>query len=113
MEKNVKLVGEVVVIELGGSVVGGPESTQINQDIYNLIEKGNKRFIIDLCNVNLMNSSGLGTLIASLTSVKKAGGELILASANEKIKNLFLVTKLNSIFEFKENVQDAVTSFNK
>jgi anti-sigma B factor antagonist len=104
---------DLIIFELSGNVIGGPESAKINLDINKHIEKGEKKFIIDLSKVTIMNSSGLGTLIASLTSIKKSGGELKLVGANEKIANLFLVTKLNTIFELVESIEKATSSFNK
>jgi len=58
-----------------------------------------------------MNSSGLGMLIGGLTTVKKAEGRLILAGVTEKIESLLIITKLITIFETSDNVDDAVKIF--
>jgi anti-sigma B factor antagonist len=112
MEFITKKLNNIIIIELSGNIMGGPESTKLNQDIYSFIEKGEKKFIIDLSKVKVMNSSGLGTLIASLTSIKKANGTLRIASANEKIKNLFMVTKLHTIFDQYPDIDSAKENFN-
>jgi anti-anti-sigma factor len=111
MDLKSKKIDSVIVLELDGNILGGPESVEINKNLIKFIEEGSKRFIIDLSNVNVMNSSGLGTLIASLTVIKKNGGELKIAGANSKIQNLFTVTKLNTIFELSESSQIALQLF--
>jgi anti-sigma B factor antagonist len=58
-----------------------------------------------------MNSSGLGMLIGGLTTVKKAEGHLILAGVTEKIESLLIITKLITIFETSDSVDDAVKKF--
>jgi anti-sigma B factor antagonist len=113
MEFIKKTIKDIIIFELSGNIIGGPESAKINQEINSHLENGEKKFIIDLGKVTIMNSSGLGTLIASLTSIKKSGGELKLAGANEKIANLFIVTKLNTIFELIESVEKATSCFGK
>jgi anti-sigma B factor antagonist len=76
-----------------------------------LIEDGKKNIIIDVSHVKFMNSSGLGMLIGGLTTVKKAEGRLILAGVTEKIESLLIITKLITIFETSDNVEDAVKKF--
>jgi anti-sigma B factor antagonist len=58
-----------------------------------------------------MNSSGLGMMIGGLTTMKKTGGNLKLARVTEKIESLLIITKLITIFEFYDNVDDAIKSF--
>jgi anti-sigma B factor antagonist len=113
MEFITKKINNIIIIELGGNIMGGPESAKVNQDIYTFIEKGERKFVIDLSKVKVMNSSGLGILIASLTSIKNANGTLKIASANDKIKNLLLVTKLHTIFNQYPDLDSAVKSFDE
>jgi len=111
MSIKTQKIDSVILLALDGNILGGPESTEINQNLLKFIEEGYKKFIIDLSNVNIMNSSGLGTLIASLSTIKKNGGFLRIAGANSKIQNLFNVTKLNTVFELSESVDSALQFF--
>lgn len=61
----------------------------------------NKNFIIDFKNVNAINSSGLGILIACLKKIKDAGGKLTLENLNSKIMNIFKITKLDLVFDIR------------
>ncbi len=102
---------EAVVIELKGNVMGGEDTKEFNDLLHKLIDEGKKNIVVDLSDVKFMNSSGLGMMIGGLTTMKKAGGNLKLARVTEKIESLLIITKLITIFEFYENVDDAIKSF--
>jgi len=67
--------------------------------------------VVDLGEVKFMNSSGLGMLIGALTTVRNAGGNLKLARASDKIEQLLVVTKLVTVFEHFDAVDEALASF--
>lgn len=100
-----------VVIELKGNVMGGDDTKEFNELIHNLIKEDKKNVVVDLSNVKFMNSSGLGMLISGLTTMKRENGHLKLANVGEKIESLLIITKLITIFESYESVDEAVKSF--
>jgi anti-sigma B factor antagonist len=100
-----------VVIEFKGNVMGGPDAVSLNETLHELIEKEQKNVVVDLAKVKFMNSSGLGMLIGALTTMRKAGGELKIANATDKIESLLIVTKLITVFSHYKSVDDAVESF--
>lgn len=102
---------EAVIIELKGNVMGGEDTKEFNDLLHKLIDEGKKNIVVDLSDVKFMNSSGLGMMIGGLTTMKKAGGSLKLARVTEKIESLLIITKLITIFEFYDNVDDAIKSF--
>lgn len=102
-----------VVIELKGNVMGGPEATELSDLLHKLVEEKKLHVIIDLAEVKFMNSSGLGMLISGYTTMKNAGGNMVLANATEKIYSLLMITKLVTIFENFDSVEDAVKSYSK
>ena len=91
--------------------MGGPDATVFQDTIKSEISNGNKKFIFDLGGVDWMNSSGLGILIGGLTTIRNAGGELRLANVTEKIKSLFMITKLVTIFDSYETITDALANY--
>jgi anti-sigma B factor antagonist len=105
--------GAVTIIRLEGNLMGGPDATSVNNILHELVEQGTKHVVIDLGGVEFINSSGLGLLIGSATTMKNAGGALKLANASEKILALIKITKLTSVFENHTSVQSAVASFKK
>ena len=100
----------VVVISLIGKIMGGPEATEINEKINQLIDSDNKKIVIDLVNVDWMNSSGLGILIGAVTVLKNSNGCLCLINVSERIKNLLKITKLNTVFNIYENFDEAAAA---
>lgn len=111
MEFKIKQEKGVTVIALKGKVVGGPDASQLLQQLHDLTDRGKKKIVVDLGGVELMNSSGLGMLIGGLTSVRNAGGDLKLANASSKILSLFTITKLSKVFSHYRSVQQAIESF--
>jgi anti-sigma B factor antagonist len=100
-----------VVIEFKGNVMGGPDAETLNQTLHKLIKEGKTNVVADLSRVGFMNSSGLGMLISGLTTMRKAGGDLRIAGAGDKIESLLVVTKLITVFKHYKNVDEAVQSF--
>jgi anti-sigma B factor antagonist len=111
MKTNVTEQYNAVVIELKGNVMGGEDTKEFNDLLHKLTDDGKKNIILDLGEVKFMNSSGLGMLIGGLTTMKKAEGHLKLARVTDKIESLLIITKLITIFEFYETVDEAVKSF--
>lgn len=105
--------GSVTVITLQGNLMGGPDATSLNSQINDLLAAQKKNIVLDLNGVEFMNSSGLGMLIGGASTLKNAGGRLVLARASEKILSLIKVTKLSSVFDHYTSVKSATESFKK
>lgn len=104
-------VGGIVVLELSGKIMGGPDAGLLNDKLHELIDKKKTRVVVDLARVDWMNSSGLGILIGGLTTIRNSQGELKLANITERIQNLLMITKLLTVFESYDSVDKAVASF--
>ena len=111
MNIEVKEYGDVVVLGVKGNLMGGPETVSIHEKVKELIGEDVKKVVIDLGKVKWMNSSGLGTMMGCMTSLKSAEGDLKLCGVAEKVKSLFMITKLITIFDTHETVEEAVSSF--
>lgn len=104
-------IAGTTVITIDGNVIGGPDATVLNDEVHRLAAESKVNLVIDLGEVNFINSSGLGMLIRTLSSVRNAGGDLKLVRVSPKILNLLTVTKLNSVFQIFESVDEAIESF--
>ena len=100
-----------VVIEFKGHVMGGPDAVSLNEKLHELIDAEKTHIVVDLGKVKFMNSSGLGMLIGALTTMRKAGGDLVIANATDKIESLLIVTKLITVFKHYKSVDEAAASF--
>jgi anti-sigma B factor antagonist len=104
------LEGDVVIINVAGKIMGGDETTLFHGKIHEYITANKKNIVIDLKSVDWMNSVGLGMLISALTTVKNAGGRLVLANIT-KIESILTITRLISVFEHYDSRDEAVKSF--
>lgn len=102
---------DVVILEVSGKVMGGPDSDTFKNVISGLIDEGAKKLLIDLSAVPWMNSSGVGILISAYTSMKNAGASVKFLNINERVKSILMVTKLLTVFESYYSEQDALASF--
>lgn len=111
MKTNVKEKYGSVIIELKGNVMGGPSTEEFSELLHSLVDEGKTNVIVDLGKVKFMNSSGLGMLIGGLTTLKKAGGDLRICRADKKIESLLVVTKLITVFNHYESLDEAIESY--
>ena len=101
----------VVILEVSGKVMGGPDAEKFKTVIAGLINEGVAKLLIDLSDVPWMNSSGVGILISAYTSMKNAGAQVKFLNINERVKSILMVTKLLTVFESYYSKEDALASF--
>lgn len=105
--------GNVVVLEPKGSLIGGDETNELKSVISALQEKGNTKLIVDLADVTYLNSSAIGVLTVAHNAYQKRQGKMVLCNVNKSISNIFLVTKLSTIFLTEEKREDAIYAIGK
>ena len=106
-----KLVSGVMVLDLRERIVLGEESEAFRERIKRLVEEGRMRIILNLADLSYLDSVGLSSLVASYTSARKQGGDLKLLQLTKKIHNLLQITRLSTVFEIYDTLEDAVRSF--
>lgn len=100
----------VVILSLKGRLTVGEAST-VRDKVSAIAAQGYVNVVLNLENVEYIDSTGLGALVICFTSLKKAGGALKLVNPNKRNVELLLLTKLHTIFEVFSDDQDAVNSF--
>lgn len=105
--------GNVVILEPKGSLIGGTETDELKNMLNDLIGQGKSRVILDLAGVEYLNSSAIGILTVSHATMSAKGGKLILCNVNKSISNIFLVTKLSTIFLTEDNRNEAIHAIGK
>ena len=101
----------VAILEMSGKLMGGPDSEAFNEIVKTLIHEGTHNVIVSMEKVKWVNSTGLGILISGYTTLKKSGGELKLLKVSDRIENIFIVSKLYTVFESYQDEDEAVRSF--
>jgi len=104
------VTGDVVIMDVSGKIMGGEETTMFHGKIHEYISGNKKNIVVDLAKTDWMNSVGLGMLISALTTVKNAGGRLVLANI-DKIESILTITRLIKVFEHYGSRDEAVQSF--
>lgn len=111
MKVKEKMEGDVAVLTVSGNMMGGPDTSVLHDKVKSLIGDGFTGVVIDIKGVKWMNSSGLGILMACMSSLQQAGGRLKLASVTEKVKSILMITKLIEIFDTYESADLAIRAF--
>lgn len=113
MKIKESIQGNVAVLTPSGSMMGGSDTTDLHDRVKSLISDGIKSVVIDLSKVKWMNSSGLGSLIACMTSLKNADGALKLSNITDKVNSLLMITQMIRIFDTYASPDRAVSAFNE
>lgn len=99
------------IVDLDGKILIGETNRQLHEAIYELIALGKNRVILNLDKVTSIDSSGLGEIVASFSTLAKAGGTLKLINMPERVTDIMTVTKLYTVFDVYESETEAVNSF--
>jgi anti-sigma B factor antagonist len=111
LEIEVRTQGQVKVVKLRGKLVNGPPLDRLNATFTDLVAAGDSRFVLDLEEMPMIDSSGIGLLVRHYTTAKQRGGAVKLLNPSKfTIQTLKLVRMLN-LFEVFEDAQLAVASF--
>jgi anti-sigma B factor antagonist len=108
---NIEKNDGLVILSMIGRLVDKVEAVEISTEVEEELKSGNNRFIIDLSEMEYMNSTGLNIIINLMNKSKNNGGEAVVASAPARILSLFTVTKLNSVFTIKDSREEAIAYF--
>ena len=108
MEIEVKPKGTTTIVSLKGDFLGEDHHIALRECVGKLVTQQKKDFIVDLGGVQYINSSGLGSLVAVLTTVRRAGGDLRLACLQTKVVDVVDLTNLGLIFEVFPTVDSAL-----
>ena len=104
-------VSGVTVVDVSGRITLGEGSAMLREMVRDLLDKGQKRIILNLGDVNYIDSSGIGELVSGFTTVKNNGGELKLLHLTKKVHDLLQITKLYTVFDVHNDESSAITSF--
>ncbi|PCJ24058.1 MAG: anti-anti-sigma factor [Flavobacteriales bacterium] len=104
---NIKKEKELIHVSLEGNLMSKQQIQGLLDEVDFCFEEGIKKIIIDLSGMKYMNSTGLSILINIFTQARNRGGEVVITNIPEKINQLLIITKLNSIFNIEDTVEDA------
>lgn len=100
------------VIAIKGNLIDKNQAEPLMEEIEEQVLEGSNRFVIDMSDFKYMNSTGLNVLVHILTKARKSGGEAVICCMPDKIRELLVITKLNTVFSITENIDSAIHQFN-
>lgn len=104
-------VGDVTIIDLHGKMTIGAGDVQFREEVKKLLDEGKKKLILDLEHLKYMDSSGVGELVSTYTTVTNRGCQLKLAHLSGKILDLLQITQLLQVFDTFTNLDEALEDF--
>ena len=108
MKATTRDVNDIAIIKVDGKITIGAGDQQLRDVI---ASASSKKILLDLSGVTTIDSSGIGELVGSYTTVTNKGGKLKLLHLPAKLNELLHVTQLITVFEVYENEQEAIASF--
>ncbi len=108
---NNRQVGDVTVVDATGRITLGEGASAFRDAIRDLAAKGNKKILVNLSDVSYIDSSGIGEMVSSFTTVTNHGGQLKLLGLSKRVKDLLQITKLYTVFEVFDDEASAIRSF--
>ena len=111
MKLTTREVSGVTIVDLSGKITLGEGGLTLRDEVRKLLAAGQKKIVLNLGEVNYIDSSGLGELVSAYTAVKNTGGELKLLNLTSKVRDLLVITKLVTVFDVKDDEAAAVAAF--
>ncbi len=112
MEAVTRESGDIGIIDVSGRITVGEGNVRLRQAVDELVEKGYAKVLINLAEVNYIDSSGLGELVKTHTTIRNRGGYLKLVAVNKRVYDLLRVTKLSAVFDIEAEEEKAISAFN-
>ncbi len=113
MKLVTRLIDGVEVVKISGRIELGEGSAAVREVVRDLLAKGRKKILLNLADVDYIDSAGLGSLVSAFTSVRNEGGELKLVYLTKKVQDLLQMTKLYTVFDIFDDETAALKSFDK
>jgi anti-sigma B factor antagonist len=111
MKATTRRVDRVTVVDLSGRIKEGEDITVLRDTIEDLLGKGQKKILLNLGDINHIDSSGAGALLRAFTSVRNQGGELKLLHPTKKVHDMLQNTKLSTVFDVRDDEATAIAAF--
>lgn len=111
MNIDTRVVDGVTILDVHGKITIGDGSVEIRNKVRETLDQGNKKILLNLGDVSYVDSSGIGELVSSFTTVTNQGGELKLVNLTKKLQELLAITKLLTVFDCYDDESSALASY--
>jgi anti-sigma B factor antagonist len=113
MTTATRQIDGVTIVDISGQIVFGEESSALRALVCDLLGEGYRKILLNLADVDYIDSSGLGHLVSAVASVRKMKGDLKLLKLTNKVHDVLQITKLHTIIDIMDNEAAAIESFGR
>jgi anti-sigma B factor antagonist len=110
MQATTRHIGDITVLDISGRITLGEGNVMLREIVRELADKGNKKIVLNLGEVQYIDSSGIGELVKTHTTVRNQGGQLRLVNLNKRVNDLLQLTKLSAVFDIEGDEASAIRS---
>ena len=103
-------IDDTVIVDMSGKLTIGEPVLSLRETVRRFLEDGSRKFVLNLGDVSYIDSSGLGELVTTYTSLKNRGGEVNLLNLSKRAKDLLQMTKLLTVFDAFEDESEALSA---
>jgi anti-sigma B factor antagonist len=103
----------ITILDVSGRITVGEGNVILREIVRDLVDKGRKQILLNLYEVDYVDSSGLGELVRIHTTLRKAGGQMKLVSLSKRVQDLLQMTSMNAVFDIQKNEASAIKSFDQ
>ncbi len=116
LEHKIRRTGDVTILDLDGRIsltdaLWSASGVVLGKAIRELVKQGERKILLNLKGVTYIDSSGMGELTGALTAVQRQGGELKLVNPSPKVVDLLKITRLDTIFDIRDDENSAIQAF--
>jgi anti-sigma B factor antagonist len=110
MTTTTRYVGKVAVLDIAGRITLGEGNVMLREIVRELTDKGHNKIVLNLGEVQYIDSSGVGELVKTHTTVRNQGGQLVLVNLSPRVDHLLQLTKLSAVFAIERDEASAIRS---
>jgi anti-sigma B factor antagonist len=104
-------IGEIIVIDFSGKITLGEGSSTLRKSIRDVLDAGHRKILLNLSDVDYIDSSGIGEMVSAYTTVRGLNGELKLVHLTKRVHDLIQITRLFTVFDVQSDEHTALRSF--
>ena len=113
MTTATRQIGGITIVDISGQIVFGEESSALRAVVCDLLGEGHRKIVLNLADVDYIDSTGLGHLVSAVASVRKMKGDLKLLKLTKKVHDVLQITKLHTVIDIMDNEAVAIESFGR
>jgi anti-sigma B factor antagonist len=111
MKIDSRIIGDVHILDCSGKITLGEGTMAVRNTVRDILNAGGRKIVLNLAEVNYIDSPGVGELVSTYTTVVNQGGQLKLLCLTKKIREVLAITRLLTVFSVYDSETESIASF--